>query len=102
MMIIERNPYTAQEHNERINDAINELQSIAEEINSLTINALTIVEEVDEQSFRRAEAYWASSIISNVTNEHGYIGGGSMTTLNDTIDDLRELLIDDDGEYDND
>lgn len=70
-----------------IEDVINELSDIKEQISGLVYDATSLVEGTDEED--SAKAYWIGHILGALDNESGYIGG-SMTTMQDTIDALGE------------
>ena len=64
-----------------------ELQEIQEEMLDLLHQAGNIVSGTREAS--AAQAYWLAHIETALTNDHGYLGG-SMTTMQDTIEALRD------------
>ena len=66
---------------------VEELEYIQEQMLDLLGQAENIVRGTSEAS--SAQAYWLAHIETALTNEHGYLGG-SMTTMQDTIDALRD------------
>ena len=75
-------------------EAIDRLREIQSEMEELLIEALQCIREAGG-STAQAEAYWKAHIVCAIRNDHGYLGG-SMVTLQDTIEDL-ETGEDDDG-----
>ena len=69
-------------------------EEIIGEIKELLEEAIDLVPEDTRRS--RAEAYWYGTIISNLDDDHGFMGG-SMHSMQDTID---ELDLDGDDDYD--
>ncbi len=67
-------------------------EEIIGEIKELLEEAIDLVPEDTRRS--RAEAYWYGTIISNLDDDHGFMGG-SMHSMQDTFD---ELDFDDDDE----
>ena len=67
-------------------DAAEELEFIQEEMLGLLSQAENVVRGTSEAS--SAQAYWLAHIETALTNDHGYLGG-SMTTMQDTIEALR-------------
>ena len=62
--------------------------------------AIDLVPEGESRS--RAEAYWYSAIITNLDDNHGFMGG-SMHSMADTFDELEFNDPDDDDDvYDDD
>jgi len=71
---------------------VEELEYIQEQMQDLLGQAANIVSGTSEAS--SAQAYWLAHIETALTNDHGYLGG-SMTTMQDTIDALRQGSDDD-------
>ena len=71
-------------------------EEIIGEIKELLEEAIDLVPEDTRRS--RAEAYWYGTIISNLDDDHGFMGG-SMHSMQDTFD---ELDLDGDDDYDED
>jgi hypothetical protein len=68
------------------NDISEELDAIRLEIKELLDNASRLVRGTREEE--RAKGYWIAHIRCALDKEHGYLGG-SMVTMQDTIDALR-------------
>lgn len=71
-------------------------EEIIGEIKELLEEAIDLVPEDTRRS--RAEAYWYGTIISNLDDDHGFMGG-SMHSMQDTFDEL-DFDGDDDDDYD--
>ena len=76
---------------------IEELEYIQEQMQDLLGQAANIVSGTSEAS--SAQAYWLAHIETALSNDHGYLGG-SMTTMQDTIDALRQGSDDEEDEED--
>ena len=72
---------------------IDRLYGIQDEISDLVKEARDIVRNADGYGriYERAKSYWIPHIITALSNDHDYLGG-SMCTLEDTIEELKELL----------
>ena len=70
-------------------------EEIIGEIKELLEEAIDLVPEDTRRS--RAEAYWYGTIISNLDDDHGFMGG-SMHSMQDTFDELDFDGDDDDDE----
>jgi len=68
-------------------DLIYQLEQLQEQMLQLLGEADGILQGTSEHS--AAQAYWLAHIETALTNDHGYLGG-SMTTMQDTIDALRQ------------
>lgn len=68
-------------------EAINTLIETKETILELLDNAMLALREFDG-AYDRAKAYWLAHIRCALDNDHDYVGG-SMVTLQDTIDELE-------------
>ena len=71
----------------RFDEIIGQIKELVEE-------AIELVPEGERRS--RAEAYWYSAIVTNLDDNHSFIGG-SMHSMADTFE---ELDLDDDEDYD--
>ena len=80
-------------------DVVEELEYIQEQMLDLLSQAEGLVRGTSEAS--SAQAYWLAHIETALSNDHGYLGG-SMTTMQDTIDALRNDVDADDEGYDED
>lgn len=67
-------------------------EEIIGEIKELLEEAIDLVPDDERRS--RAEAYWYGSIVSNLDDDHSFMGG-SMHSMQDTFE---ELDLDDDEE----
>ena len=77
----------------RFDEIIGQIKELVEE-------AIDLVPEGVSRS--RAEAYWYSAIITNLDDNHGFMGG-SMHSMADTFDELEFNDPDDDDDvYDDD
>ena len=75
----------------------NRFEEIIVEIKDLLDEALDLVPDGLARS--RAESYWYSNMIVNVTDDHGYMGG-SMCSMQDTLEEFDEE--EDEEDYDHD
>jgi hypothetical protein len=71
------------------------LEEIKDEIKDLVDEARALVSGTAER--RTTEAYWIAHILGALDEDHEFLGG-SMTTMQDTIDALREESEEDDDE----
>ena len=76
----------------RFDEIIGQIKELVEE-------AIDLVPEGERRS--RAEAYWYSAIITNLDDNHGFMGG-SMHSMADTFEELEFNGDDDDDIYDDD
>lgn len=74
-------------HTER-QAAADRLEEIKDEIKNLITEALHLMKP-DERIHDRARAYWYAHIVMALDKDHMYLGG-SMVTMQDTIDEIRE------------
>ena len=74
--------------------AVEELEEILDEMKSLLRRAGSALHGLPQR--QQAESYWMAHIRMALDSDHGYLGG-SMVTMQDTID---SLLGDDDDEDD--
>lgn len=70
-------------------DAADAMESIKEAIKELVTAAKDIAETMSGMEGRRAEGYWYAHIIMALSRDHGYLGG-SMVTMQDSADAIRE------------
>jgi len=70
-----------------------ELQEIQQQILELLGEAEQLLSGTDE--YDAAKSYWLAHIETALTKEHGYLGG-SMHTMQDSIEALEEYSYDDD------
>ena len=63
------------------------LAEIKDEIEELLDEARGIIRSGDEGAYERALVYWLAHIRTALDNDHEYLGG-SMVTMQDTIDEL--------------
>ena len=75
-------------------EGYNEMEEIADELEDIKNNIANLIHEaanlVDGTNERdSARAYWVGHIMGALDNESEYMGG-SMTTMQDTIDAIRE------------
>jgi len=81
-------------------DIVMELQDIQNEILERVNRAKELLKDNGyEGALMRADSYWIPHIVCAVTNDHGYLGG-SLITMQDTIEELENA--DDDEEADED
>ena len=81
-------------------EAIDRLREIQTEIEELLDEALHCIRDAGG-STAQADAYWKAHIICALRNDHEYLGG-SMVTMQDTIEELESggESPDDDGDED--
>ena len=77
----------------------NRFEEIIGEIRELLDEALDLVPEGLTRS--RAESYWYAHMIVNVTEDHGYMGG-SMCSMQDTLEEFDEEDEEDEEDWDHD
>ena len=73
----------------RFDEIIGEIKELVEE-------AIDLVPEGESRA--RAEAYWYSAIITNLDDDHGFMGG-SMHSMADTFEELEFDGDDDDDDF---
>ena len=78
---------------------IERLRNIQEEISELIGEADTIISDIDKVGsiYDRAKSYWMAHIKTALYNDTEYLGG-SMVTMEDTIEELEEFDADEDVE----
>lgn len=67
---------------------IDRLEEIKDEMKALVREAIGLVRGTKE--YERARAYWYGHIVSNLDDDHTYLG--HQTTIQDTVEALREEL----------
>lgn len=70
---------------------IDRLEEIKEELLTLMDEAKHLVRSGENLTYERARSYWIPHVIMALTKEHEYLGG-SMVTMEDTIEELKEQL----------
>ena len=76
---------------------IDELRDIQSELLDAVQRAEYLLRQSGFDGARlRAEAYWIPHIVCALSRDHGYLGG-SMVTLEDTIQEIAEALGEEDG-----
>lgn len=70
-------------------EGIDRLEEIKVAVLELIGEAEEIVRRGDNVVYARAKAYWIPHVIGALTKEHEYLGG-SMQTMEETIEELRE------------
>ena len=79
-------------------DLVYELQEIQSEFLELVNRAKGLLKASGfEGALMRAESYWMAHVITAVSNDHYYFGG-SMVSLQDTIDEIENGEDDDTAE----
>lgn len=86
----------------KFSEFIDELEEVKETISQAINEAARILREAEKAGasrmiMKRAESYWMAHIASALDKESGYLGG-SMTTLDDTIRELKKSKDEDDEE----
>jgi len=81
--------------NARPDEIAEELGHIKDQIKDLLEEARYIVEHVGGQIEARATSYWLPHIAMALDSDHGYLGG-SMATMQSTIDEILEQEDDED------
>lgn len=76
-------------------EVASDLREVQQQMQDLVDQARRVLRRVGGTIHHRAEAYWLAHITTALSNDHGYLGG-SMQTLEDTIDEIEELANDDD------
>ena len=82
-----------------ISEVVDVLQELLEEIKEKVEYAFELVAQVSpEDVTARAKAYWYAQILTTLDEDSQWLGG-SMCTLQDTINELSELDEDEDSLY---
>ena len=72
---------------------VRRLEHIKGRMEELIEEAKDLVQGADRAVYARAKGYWIAAIITALSKEHEYMGG-SMVTMEDTIEELAELAED--------
>ena len=72
-------------------------QEIVDELGEIQTQILELVEQARallrrnelQGALMRAESYWIAHVTTAVSNNHGYLGG-STVSLQDTIDEIKD------------
>jgi len=70
-------------------DEIERLNEIKEEIKGLVSEVQDMISD-EGTIFQRAKSYWIAHILTSLDKDHMYMGG-SMVTMEDTINELSEM-----------
>ena len=71
-------------------EIVDELGEIQSQILELVEQARALLRRNELQgALMRAEAYWIAHVTTAISNNHGYIGG-STVSLQDTIDEIKD------------
>ena len=82
------NPATPKlDKNERLLELIEELDEIKDSLLELVERAEAALRDGPESVRARAQCYWLAHIRTAIDREHGYLGG-SLVTMDETIDEL--------------
>lgn len=88
-----------------IQHKVNELEDIKDNIKGLAHDAMRAIEQLDNAygrpSAARAKAYWFAHIVCALDNDHMFLGG-SMTTMQDSIDEIKREIGEDNEEAEED
>jgi len=77
-------------------EIVNELGEIQSQILELVDQARALLRRNELQgALMRAESYWIAHVTTAISNNHGYLGG-STVSLQDTIDEIKDAENDDD------
>lgn len=68
-----------------------ELDEIRYEMEELVHQAQRLVGSANRGLERQSKGYWYAHIIGALNRETQFVGGGSMVTMEDTIESLRDL-----------
>jgi hypothetical protein len=74
-------------HTTDYRELASELFDIQEEILELLERARFLLHSAPDMAYQRATAYWLAHAKMAITKEHGYLGG-SMVTMEDTIQEI--------------
>jgi hypothetical protein len=79
---------------ERIKEGINELLELRDSEVEKLYEMRTIIRQLDPHDMitERATSYWLPNTIMNLTEDHEWMGRGSMVNFDDTIRELKELI----------
>jgi len=71
-------------------EIVDELGEIQSQILELVEQARTLLRRNELQgALMRAESYWIAHVTTAISNNHGYLGG-STVSLQDTIDEIKD------------
>ena len=78
-------------------------QEIVDELGEIQTQILELVEQARallrrnelQGALMRAESYWIAHVTTAISNNHGYLGG-STVSLQDTIDEIKDGEDDED------
>ena len=77
-------------------EIVDELGEIQSQILELVDQARALLRRNELQgALMRAESYWIAHVTTAISNNHGYLGG-STVSLQDTIDEIKDAENDDD------
>ena len=77
-------------------EIVDELGEIQSQILELVDQARALLRHNEYQgALMRAEAYWIAHVTTAISNNHGYLGG-STVSLQDTIDEIKDAEDDED------
>jgi hypothetical protein len=87
-----------------IQEGIRELLELRDQVVEKLYDMRSIIRQLDpgDLILQRATSYWIPNTITNLTNDHEWIGGGSMIVFDDTIKELRELIGEEETEEEGD
>jgi hypothetical protein len=74
-------------HTTDYRELASELFDIQEEILGLLERATNLLHNAPDMTYQRATAYWLAHAKMAITREHDYLGG-SMVTMDDTIQEI--------------
>ena len=80
-----------------MNTTTRDRQEIVDELGEIQSQILELVEQARallrrnelQGALMRAEAYWIAHVTTAISNNHGYLGG-STVSLQDTIDEIKD------------
>jgi len=70
-------------------EKVERMLEIKEEIKDLVSEVVKILRDAEGSTLSRAKAYWIPHIKMALDKDHGYLGG-SMVTMQDTINELDD------------
>ena len=82
------------------NSAAEELADIHDQITKLMSEARSVVRSLPRHMRGSAEAYWVPHIMIALGGEHEWMTAGHESTMQKTIDELKEYASEDDGQDD--
>ena len=86
-----------------MNTTTRDRQEIVDELGEIQSQILELVEQARallrrnelQGALMRAESYWIAHVTTAISNNHGYLGG-STVSLQDTIDEIKDAEDDED------